>query len=229
MRVVAQDRAHHSRGAQPLRRQEVLLPMVHPAQLWQESGRWQVYGPQLLRFQDRKGFDFALSPTAEEAICALVRDDVKSYRQPAIKLVSDPGQVPRRDAPAGRPVARARVHHEGRLLLPRHVEDAHREYQNMFDAYSRIFRRCGLDFRAVEADTGAIGGSLSHEFQVLAATGEDSHRLLRQLQLRRQRREGRAPARGSPGGGRRFAGGRAQPRSTRPGQGAWRTWQRSSR
>src|SRR5258708_6129030 len=154
--------------------EEVLLPMVHPAELWQESGRWQKYGPELLRLKDRKGADFAMSPTAEEAMCDLVRRDVKSYRQLPINLF----QIQDKFRDEMRPRAGLM---RGREFIMKDaysfhatVEDAHREYKNMYDAYVRIFRRCGLEFRAVEADTGAIGGSMSHEFQVLAASGEDA-------------------------------------------------------
>ncbi len=153
---------------------EVLLPMVHPAELWQESGRWQKYGPELLRIKDRKGADFAMSPTAEEAMCDLVRREVKSYRQLPLTLF----QIQDKFRDEMRPRAGLM---RGREFIMKDaysfhttVEDAHREYQNMYDAYSRIFARCGLDFRAVEADTGAIGGNMSHEFQVLAESGEDA-------------------------------------------------------
>ena len=154
--------------------QEVLLPMVHPAELWQESGRWQKYGPELLRFKDRKGAEFAMSPTAEEAMCELVRRDVRSYRQLPINLF----QIQDKFRDELRPRAGLM---RGREFIMKDaysfhatVEDAEREYHNMYDAYVRIFKRCGLEFRAVEADTGAIGGSLSHEFQVLADSGEDA-------------------------------------------------------
>ncbi|MDB4969105.1 MAG: proS [Myxococcales bacterium] len=154
--------------------EEVLLPMVHPAELWQESGRWQKYGPELLRLKDRKGADFAMSPTAEEAMCDLVRRDVKSYRQLPLNLF----QIQDKFRDEMRPRAGLM---RGREFIMKDaysfhatVEDAHREYKNMYDAYVRIFKRCGLEFRAVEADTGAIGGSMSHEFQVLADSGEDA-------------------------------------------------------
>jgi prolyl-tRNA synthetase len=154
--------------------QEVLPPMVHPAELWQESGRWQKYGPELLRLKDRKGADFAMSPTAEEAMCDLVRRDVKSYRQLPLNLY----QIQDKFRDEMRPRAGLM---RGREFIMKDaysfhasVEDAHREYKNMYDAYVRIFKRCGLEFRAVEADTGAIGGSMSHEFQVLADSGEDA-------------------------------------------------------
>jgi prolyl-tRNA synthetase len=154
--------------------EEVLLPFMHPAELWQESGRWQKYGPELLRVKDRKGAEFAISPTAEEAIVDLVRRDVKSYRQLPLNLY----QIQDKFRDEMRPRAGLM---RGREFIMKDAysfhasdEDAKREYQNMYDAYQRIFKRCGLDFRAVEADTGAIGGSLSHEFQVLAESGEDA-------------------------------------------------------
>jgi prolyl-tRNA synthetase len=154
--------------------QEILLPMVHPGELWQESGRWQKYGPELLRFKDRKGADFALSPTAEEAVCDVVRRDVKSYRQLPINLF----QIQDKFRDEMRPRAGLM---RGREFIMKDAysfhttrEDAEREYKNMYDCYTRIFRRCGLEFRAVEADTGSIGGSMSHEFQVLATSGEDA-------------------------------------------------------
>ena len=154
--------------------QEVLLPIVHPAELWQESGRWQAYGPELLRFKDRKGADFAVSPTAEEAIVDLVRRDVRSYRQLPQSLY----QIQDKFRDELRPRAGLM---RGREFIMKDAysfhateEDAKREYHAYHGAYSRIFRRCGLDFRAVEADTGAIGGNMSHEFQVLADSGEDA-------------------------------------------------------
>lgn len=154
--------------------QEVLLPMVHPAPLWKESGRWQVYGPQLLRIKDRKGFDFALSPTAEEAMVALIRDEVKTYRKLPLNVYQIQDKFRDEDRPrAGLLRGREFIMKDGYSFHSSEV-DAKREYEAMYGAYSRIFQRCGLDYRAVEADTGAIGGTLSHEFQVLADTGEDS-------------------------------------------------------
>lgn len=153
---------------------EVLLPMVHPAPLWQESGRWQKYGPQLLRFQDRKEFDFVLAPTAEEAMVAMVRDDVKSYRKLPLHLYQIQDKFRDEDRPrAGLLRGREFVMKDG-YSFHADESDAIREYQKTHQAYVRIFQRCGLDFRAVEADTGNIGGNLSHEFQVLANTGEDN-------------------------------------------------------
>ena len=153
---------------------EVFLPAVVPAELWQESGRWEKYGAQLLRFKDRKGGDFVIGPTHEEVIVDLVRGDVRSYRQLPLNLF----QIQTKFRDELRPRAGLM---RGREFIMKdaysfHVDeaDATREYRNMYDAYSRIFTRCGLAFRAVEADTGAIGGSKSHEFQVLAETGEDA-------------------------------------------------------
>ena len=153
---------------------EVFMPAVIPAELWQESGRWEQYGAQLLRFKDRKGGDFVIGPTHEEVIVDLVRGDVRSYRQLPLNLY----QIQTKFRDELRPRAGLM---RGREFIMKdaysfHVndEDARREYQNMYDTYARIFTRCGLAFRAVEADTGNIGGSLSHEFQVLAETGEDA-------------------------------------------------------
>jgi prolyl-tRNA synthetase len=153
---------------------EVFLPAVIPAELWQESGRWDQYGAQLLRFKDRKGGDFVIGPTHEEVICALVRSDVRSWRQLPLNLY----QIQTKFRDELRPRAGLM---RGREFIMKdaysfHVDenDAQREYKKMYEAYQRIFTRCSLAFRAVEADTGNIGGSLSHEFQVLTETGEDA-------------------------------------------------------
>ncbi len=153
---------------------EVFLPAVIPGDLWRESGRWDKYGAQLLRLKDRKGADFVIGPTHEEAIVDLVRGDVRSYRQLPLNLY----QIQTKFRDELRPRAGLM---RGREFIMKdaysfHVgdEDAKREYRNMYDAYGKIFTRCGLEFRAVEADTGAIGGSMSHEFQVLAESGEDA-------------------------------------------------------
>jgi prolyl-tRNA synthetase len=153
---------------------EVFLPAVIPGELWKESGRWQEYGAQLLRFKDRKGADYVVGPTHEEVIVDLVRGDVRSYRQLPLNLY----QIQTKFRDELRPRAGLM---RGREFIMKdaysfHVDeaDARREYQVMFDTYARIFKRCGLQFRAVEADVGPIGGSLSHEFQVLAETGEDA-------------------------------------------------------
>lgn len=154
--------------------QEVRLPAVQPAEIWQESGRWAFYGPELLRFQDRKGGDFCLGPTHEEVIVDVVRRDVRSWRALPLNLY----QIQTKFRDEIRPRAGLM---RGREFT---MKDAYsfdvdkaaalESYDAMYAAYERIFTRCGLDFRAVEADTGAIGGDRSHEFQVLADTGEDA-------------------------------------------------------
>jgi prolyl-tRNA synthetase len=153
--------------------QEVLLPAVQPAELWQESSRWQVYGKELLRFQDRHGRDCCFGPTHEEVITDLVRKEVHSYRQLPLNLYQI--QVKFRDE------IRPRFGLiRGREFIMKDaysfdVDEAGAEesYRQMYQAYNRIFSRCGLSFKVVEADTGPIGGSFSHEFMVLADTGED--------------------------------------------------------
>jgi prolyl-tRNA synthetase len=154
--------------------QELLMPAVAPAELWQESGRWDQYGPELLRFKDRKGGDFIIGPTHEEVITALVRDEVKSYKQLPINLYQI--QTKFRDEVRPRFGLMRGREFTMKDAYSFHTDDAdaYREYDSMYGAYCRIFARCGLRFRAVEADTGSIGGNRSHEFQVLADSGEDA-------------------------------------------------------
>ncbi len=154
--------------------QEVLLPAVQPSEIWEESGRWAVYGPELMRMKDRKGGDFCLGPTHEEVIVDLVRRDVRSWRALPINLY----QIQTKFRDEIRPRAGLM---RGREFIMKDAYSfdideaaANSSYDDMFAAYGRIFARCGLDFRPVEADTGAIGGSRSHEFQVLADSGEDA-------------------------------------------------------
>jgi prolyl-tRNA synthetase len=154
--------------------QELLLPIASPAELWQESGRWELYGKELVRFKDRHERDFCLGPTHEEVITDLVRRVVRSYREMPFNLY----QIQTKFRDEVRPRFGLM---RGREFIMKDaysfhvdVEDCRREYENMFQTYKRIFSRCGLRFRPVEADTGAIGGSLSHEFQVLADSGEDA-------------------------------------------------------
>lgn len=154
--------------------QEVEMPMVIPSELWQESGRWDVYGKELLRLKDRHQRDFCLGPTHEEVITDLIRREIRSYKELPITLY----QIQTKFRDEIRPRFGLM---RGREFIMKDAysfhateEDAEREYQNIYDAYCRIFERCGLNFRAVEAETGAIGGRFSHEFMVLAETGEDS-------------------------------------------------------
>ncbi len=153
---------------------EILMPMVQPAELWQETGRWEAYGKELLRFKDRKEHDFCLGPTHEEVITDLVRREVKSYRQLPLILY----QIAPKFRDEIRPrfgVLRAREFiMKDAYSFDADEEGLERSYQLMYDTYNRIFKRCGLKFKAVEAHTGAIGGDVSHEFMVLAETGEDT-------------------------------------------------------
>ena len=153
---------------------ECYLPHVIPAELWQETGRWDKFGPQLLKIRDRHERDFLFGPTHEEPITDVIRRDVRSYRQLPVNLYQI--QVKFRDEIRPRfGVMRGREF----LMKDAYSFDVDRDalmrsYQAMYDAYARIFTRLGLKFRAVEADTGAIGGFASHEFQVLAEAGEDA-------------------------------------------------------
>ena len=154
--------------------QELLLPVVQPRELWEESGRWGVYGRELLRFQDRKEADFCLGPTHEEVITDIVRKLVKSYRQLPMNVYQIQTKFRDEIRPRfGLMRGREFIMKDGYSF---HVDDADadREYWRMFEAYKRIFRRVGISFRPVEADSGAIGGSFTHEFHVLAGSGEDA-------------------------------------------------------
>jgi prolyl-tRNA synthetase len=154
--------------------QELLMPIASPAELWQESGRWDVYGKELIRFKDRNDRDFCLGPTHEEIVTDLVRRAVRSYRELPFNLY----QIQTKFRDEVRPrfgLMRGREFiMKDAYSFHTDVEDCKREYDNMLLTYKRIFDRCGLKYRPVEADTGAIGGSLSHEFQVLAESGEDA-------------------------------------------------------
>ena len=153
---------------------ELLMPAVSPAELWHQSGRWQEYGKELLRFKDRKETDFCMGPTHEEVVTEIVRGTVRSYRQLPLNLY----QVQTKFRDEIRPRFGLM---RGREFIMKDaysfdIDDAGADdsYRKMYQAYRRIFERCGLQFRAVEADSGTIGGSFSHEFMVLADTGEDA-------------------------------------------------------
>ncbi|HNC53298.1 MAG TPA: proline--tRNA ligase [Accumulibacter sp.] len=153
---------------------ELSMPAVQPAELWQESGRWEKYGPELLRCKDRHQRDFVIGPTHEEVITDVVRREVRSYRQLPLHFYQV--QVKFRDEIRPRfGVMRGRefLMKDG-YSFHSSFADLQREYRNMFDTYTRIFTRLGLRFRAVAADTGSIGGTGSHEFHVLADSGEDA-------------------------------------------------------
>lgn len=154
--------------------QELLMPTLQPAELWRESGRWDVYGPELMRLKDRHNRDFCLGPTHEEVITDLVRREVKSHRQLPLNLY----QIQTKFRDEIRPRFGLM---RGREFIMKDAYSFDKDkagldvsYQKMYEAYCKIFERCGLKYQAVEADSGAIGGSSSHEFMVLAETGEDA-------------------------------------------------------
>lgn len=152
--------------------QELLLPIVMPRELWEESGRWPVYGKELLRFKDRHERDFCFGPTHEEAVTDLVRNEIHSYRQLPLALYQIQTKFrdevrPRFGLMRGREFIMKDCY-----SFDRDEKAATETYWRMFEAYKKIFKRCGLEFRPVEAGTGEIGGTLSHEFHVLAGSGE---------------------------------------------------------
>ncbi len=153
---------------------ELAMPVVQPGELWQESGRWNAYGPELLRFKDRHERDFVIQPTSEEVITEIARAELRSYRKLPLHLY----QIQTKFRDERRPrfgVMRGRefVMKDGYSFHADYA-DLEREYRNMYDTYTRIFTRLGLKFRSVAADPGAIGGTGSQEFQVLADSGEDA-------------------------------------------------------
>jgi prolyl-tRNA synthetase len=153
---------------------ELVMPAVQPAELWQESGRWDKFGPQMLRIKDRHERDYCFGPTHEEVITDIARKDIRSYRQLPVNFY----QIQTKFRDEIRPrfgVMRAREFiMKDAYSFHGDYADLEREYRNMYDTYSRIFERLGLRFRPVAADTGAIGGTGSHEFHVLADSGEDA-------------------------------------------------------
>ena len=153
--------------------QELLMPTFLPSEYFKESGRWELYGPTLLRIKDRKGGEYHLAPTHEEIVTDLVRREVKSYRQLPLNLYQIQNKY--RDEPRPRAgLLRCREFiMKDAYSFDVSDEAAMASYQQMNDTYHRIFQRLGLDYRVVEADSGAIGGKQSAEFQVLAQTGED--------------------------------------------------------
>jgi prolyl-tRNA synthetase len=152
---------------------ELLMPAVLPAEQWKESGRWEVYGKELLRFHDRADREFCIGPTHEEIITDIVRREIRSYKQLPVNLY----QIQTKFRDEIRPrfgVMRAREFiMKDAYSFDATEEGADKSYREMYEAYNRIFDRCGLEYKAVLADTGNIGGSFSHEFMVLAKTGED--------------------------------------------------------
>ncbi|MEK6537930.1 MAG: proline--tRNA ligase, partial [Nitrospirota bacterium] len=154
--------------------QEVFMPMVLPAELWKETGRWEKYGKELLRLKDRHERDFCLGPTHEEIVTDIVRNEVKSYRQLPLNLYQIQSKFrdeirPRFGLMRGREFIMKDAY-----SFDADQSGAEESYRKMYDSYINIFKRCGLTFKHVEAYTGLIGGQFSHEFMVLADTGEDA-------------------------------------------------------
>lgn len=153
--------------------QEVLMPAMQPAEIWKETGRWDIYGPELVRFQDRRGRDFCLGPTHEEVITDLARREIRSYRQLPLLLY----QIQTKFRDEIRPrfgIMRAREFLMKDLYsFDRDEEGLKVSYQKMYEAYCRIFGRCGLEYIAVPAESGVIGGDVSHEFLIIAESGEE--------------------------------------------------------
>ena len=154
--------------------QEIAMPILQPSEIWKETGRWTVYGEEMFRLNDRHDREFCLGPTHEELVTALVRDEVRSYKQLPLQLYQIQNKYrdeirPRFGLMRGREFIMKDLY-----SFDKDEEGLQVSYQKMFDAYSRIFTRCGLRFRPVEADNGAIGGAHSHEFTVLAEAGESN-------------------------------------------------------
>ena len=153
---------------------ELLMPLVQPAELWQETGRWDKMGPELLRVKDRHGRDFAIQPTSEEVVTDIARSEIKSYRQLPVNFYHIQTKFRDERRPRFGLMRGREFTMKDAYSFDRDVESLKKSYQAMVDAYTRIFNRFGLNFRAVAADNGAIGGSGSQEFHVIADTGEDA-------------------------------------------------------
>ena len=153
---------------------ELLMPVVQPAELWQETGRWDKMGPELMRVKDRHGRDYAIQPTSEEVVTDVVRSELKSYRQLPINFYHIQTKFRDERRPRFGLMRGREFTMKDAYSFDRDVAGMQVSYQTMFDAYTRIFNRFGLKFRAVAADNGAIGGTGSHEFHVIASTGEDA-------------------------------------------------------
>jgi len=152
---------------------ELLMPVVQPAELWQESGRWEQYGAELLRIKDRHQRDFVLQPTSEEVITDIARNEIHSYRQLPLNFYHIQTKFRDERRPRFGLMRGREFTMKDAYSFDRDEDSAQQSYDKMYDAYMRIFGRLGLQFRAVAADTGSIGGTRSHEFQVIADTGED--------------------------------------------------------
>ncbi len=150
--------------------QELLMPFVQPKELWEESGRWNAYGGELMRLKDRHGRDMCLGPTHEEIITSVARDVLKSYKQLPVNLYQIQSKFRDERRPRFGLLRGREFIMKDAYSFSTSQEDLEREYQNMWQAYTNIFKRCGLDTKAVQSDSGAIGGSVSHEFMVITDT-----------------------------------------------------------
>ena len=153
---------------------ELLMPVVQPAELWQETGRWDKMGPELMRVKDRHGRDFAIQPTSEEVVTDVARTELRSYKQLPVNFYHIQTKFRDERRPRFGLMRGREFTMKDAYSFDRDIDGLKKSYQIMYDAYVRIFNRFGLQFRAVAADNGAIGGSGSHEFHVIAATGEDA-------------------------------------------------------
>lgn len=153
---------------------ELLMPLVQPAELWQETGRWDKMGPELMRVKDRHGREYAIQPTSEEVVTDMVRTEIKSYRQLPLNFYHIQTKFRDERRPRFGLMRGREFTMKDAYSFDRDLAGMQASYKIMFDAYTRIFTRFGLKFRAVAADNGAIGGSGSHEFHVIASTGEDA-------------------------------------------------------
>jgi prolyl-tRNA synthetase len=153
---------------------EMLMPVVQPAEYWQETGRWDKMGPELMRVKDRHGRDYAIQPTSEEVITDVARTEIKSYRQLPVNFYHIQTKFRDERRPRFGLMRGREFTMKDAYSFDRDIEGMKKSYKSMYDAYVSIFTRFGLQFRAVDADTGAIGGSASHEFHVIADTGEDA-------------------------------------------------------
>ena len=152
--------------------QEILMPITQPAEIWEESGRWAVYGDEMWRLKDRHGRQFCLGPTHEEMITTLAKLDVRSYRQLPLNMYQIQNKYRDEIRPRFGLIRGREFIMKDAYSFDKDYADLDISYNRMYSAYTKIFTRCGLNFRPVEADSGAIGGSGSHEFMALAETGE---------------------------------------------------------
>ena len=152
--------------------QEIMMPIMQPAEIWHESGRWNAYGPEMFKLEDRHGNHFCLGPTHEELITTLVRNELRSYKQMPVTLWQMQNKYRDEIRPRFGLMRSREFVMKDAYSFDVDEEGLHKSYQDEYDAYTRIFTRCGLNFKPVEADSGQIGGNHTHEFMALAQAGE---------------------------------------------------------